>query len=163
FGVRPSWLELARTGQILGEEGRGVLTSGALRTVGDVGALASVASTLGNGVLLANDVSRLGWRDAYHDDDAYNHAGATGLGATHPVGLATTVGRGVYNEGAAVVNAIANGEGDVGRALNDGGRWVGRQASAVGGAVADGAAAVGDATMRGARAVGDGAAAVGGA
>jgi hypothetical protein len=55
--------------------------------------------------------------------------------ALAPVNLATTVGRGIYNEGAGIVDGIANGKGVVGGALNTAGHAVSNGYHAVTGAV----------------------------
>jgi hypothetical protein len=71
-----------------------------------------------------------------------------------PMQLGSTVGRGIYNEGSAIVNSIANGEGAVGGALNhaghavaDGARsawnWAGNTANTVGHGISNAASTVG--------------------
>jgi len=49
--------------------------------------------------------------------------------ATLPMQLGTTVGRGIWNEGSAIVDSIANGKGAVGHALNSAGHWAADTAS----------------------------------
>ena len=65
-------------------EGESVLGS-AGKALGPVGIGLSAASTLGHGALLANDISKEGFANAYHDPKAYNEAGATALSAAHTV------------------------------------------------------------------------------
>ncbi len=52
--------------------------------------------------------------------------------AMMPANLGMTVGRGLWNEGSAVVDSIANGKGAVGSALNTAGKWVGNEAKSIG-------------------------------
>jgi hypothetical protein len=58
---------------------------GAGKALGPIGIGLSAASTLGHGALLANDISKEGFANAYHDPKAYDEAGATALGAAHTV------------------------------------------------------------------------------
>jgi hypothetical protein len=222
--------------------GESVLGS-AGKALGPLGQVLGGVSAVGHGVQVANDISREGAAAAYHDPEAYTHAGGAALGAAHallpfagpygeaanlaltggelaadatgalagkafgkdagfsadsvagglirgtfgdqspgekarqgvgsifghgtaaniaggvadvgvnlaalPMSLGATVGRGIVNEGLAIGNGIANGQGAVGHALNTAGHavangasaatnWVGNEASAAGHGIANG-------------------------
>lgn len=71
----------------------------AAKLAGPAGQVLGAAQAIGNGVQLGNDISKEGPGRAYHDANAYNHAGGMALGASHallpflgPYGEAANVG-----------------------------------------------------------------------
>jgi hypothetical protein len=64
------------------EEGESVL-GGAGKALGPLGQVFGGVSAVGHGVQVANDISREGAAAAYHDPEAYTHAGGAALGAAH--------------------------------------------------------------------------------
>lgn len=109
--IKSNPMDLFRTGSEVAEEGGGFL-GGASKAMGPIGQGLGAISAVTNGVELANDIKKEGFDDghgggAYHDANAYNHAGGAALGAAHailpflgPYGKAADLGLSVGEMGA---------------------------------------------------------------
>ncbi len=80
----PSALQMLNKGSELAEDGE---LGGSLgKALPGIGTALSVASTGISALQMANDVKRDGgFANAYHDQEFYNHAGGTALGAAHTI------------------------------------------------------------------------------
>jgi hypothetical protein len=80
----PAGMELFEGASKLAEEGGGIMgdIGGVL---GPAGQIAAGVSGVMNGVALGQDIAHEGWENAYHDSEAYNHAGGALLGAAGAV------------------------------------------------------------------------------
>jgi hypothetical protein len=98
-------------GSTAAEEGHGFL-GGASKALGPIGQAMGAVNAVTGGIEVANDIKKEGFDDghgggAYHDANAYNHAGGAALGAAHailpmlgPYGKAADLGLSVGEVGA---------------------------------------------------------------